>query len=270
MTSNGILCFYENTPTGCLKPECTFIHSRPRVNLRDSPTIRRKKISFEYYLFIYRFIASSTNLVKNDATKPVPTGVSPSTSVTESNANPSQSTNSSFFFLFKFHFKAILHIDETPSVIPNTTNESPLKSDVSAPTVKTETITRRIAVSSSDTEPSNEKKNSSDAQTNNSSLSKSTTRSIITDSPKPNQEEIQPPSPITTNQSRLVVNRNVVIGESTRVPTRKIVQTTPSSNRVVVSSDSIISSTKGKKNNTDSIEQENETKKFKSNSQPSK
>ncbi len=44
MVSNGILCFYENTPTGCLKPECTFIHSRPRINLRTTPTIRRKKI----------------------------------------------------------------------------------------------------------------------------------------------------------------------------------------------------------------------------------
>jgi len=38
----GVPCLYENTATGCLKPECVFIHSRPRVNLRNSPTIQRK------------------------------------------------------------------------------------------------------------------------------------------------------------------------------------------------------------------------------------
>ncbi len=90
---------------------------------------------------------------------------------------------------------------------------------------------------------------------------------MITDSPKRNEEET------TTTQSRLIVNRNVVLAESTSVPTRKVVQTTPSSsssNRIVVSSDTVNSPSKGKKNDIDLIEQENDTKKFKRDSQSSK
>jgi len=166
-------------------------------------------------------------------------------------------------FRFEFLFRNILYIDETQSVIPIATIESSSNSDTSSPIIKTETITRRIAVPT-DIELSNEKKDLSDNNNNNLSLAKSTNRSVITDSLKTNQEEI------TTTQSRLVVNRNVVLGESTSVPIRTIFQTTPSSNRVVVSSDSIISSSKGKKNEADVIEQENETKKFKSDSQTSK
>jgi hypothetical protein len=166
-------------------------------------------------------------------------------------------------FLFKFRFENVLYLDEPQTVIPITTTESPSNSETSSPIVKTETVIRRIA-GPSDIEPSNEKKNLPDNSNNNQSLAKPTTRSIITDSPKINQEEM------TTNQSRLVVNRNVVIGEPTNVPIRTIVQTTPSSNRVVVSSDSIISPSKGRKNNADVIEQENETKKFKSDAQSSK
>ncbi len=41
--SNGMKCFYENTPMGCLKLDCTFVHLRSRSNLRNSPTLRRKK-----------------------------------------------------------------------------------------------------------------------------------------------------------------------------------------------------------------------------------
>jgi hypothetical protein len=41
--SSGITCFYENTPMGCLKLDCTFVHLRPRPNIRNSSTTRRKK-----------------------------------------------------------------------------------------------------------------------------------------------------------------------------------------------------------------------------------
>jgi hypothetical protein len=141
-------------------------------------------------------------------------------------------------------------------------------SDKSSPVVKTEIIIpRRIAVPS-DIKQTNEKKNLSDNNTNNSSLIKSTctTRSVITDSPKRNEEEIK------TTQPRLVVNRNVVIADTNSVSNRKVVQTAPpsSSNRVVVSSGSINSPSKGKKKDVDLIEQENNTKKFKRDSQSSK
>ncbi len=129
----------------------------------------------------------------------------------------------------------------------------------SSPIIKPETVTRRIAIPS-DIESSNEKKDLSDNKTNNLSSTKSTTRSIITNSPKTNQEEI------TTTQSRLVINRNVVIGEPATISSRTIVQT----NRVVVSSDSMKSLSKGKKNDADLVEQENQTKKFKPDSQSSK
>lgn len=129
----------------------------------------------------------------------------------------------------------------------------------SSPIIKPETVTRRIAIPS-DIESSNEKKDLSDNKTNNLSSTKSTTRSIITNSPKTNQEEI------TTTQSRLVINRNVVIGEPATIQSRTIVQT----NRVVVSSDSMKSLSKGKKNDADLVEQENQTKKFKPDSQSSK
>jgi hypothetical protein len=155
-------------------------------------------------------------------------------------------------FLSKFLFEIILYLDETPPPIPMPTIES-------SPIIKPETVTRRIAIPS-DIESSNEKKDLSDNKTNNLSSTKSTTRSIITNSPKTNQEEI------TTTQSRLVINRNVVIGEPATISSRTIVQT----NRVVVSSDSMKSLSKGKKNDADLVEQENQTKKFKPDSQSSK
>ena len=46
VVNNGITCFYENTPMGCLKPDCTFVHLRPRPNLRSPSTSRRKKFFF--------------------------------------------------------------------------------------------------------------------------------------------------------------------------------------------------------------------------------
>jgi hypothetical protein len=158
----------------------------------------------------------------------------------------------------KFFYENLLHLDET------TPTSISLTPDTSATIVKTETVTRRIAIPS-DTELTNETKDLSANNNNNPSSTKSTTRSVITDSPKINSEETT-----TSSQPRLVVNRNVVIGESTNVPTRTIVQTAPSSNRVVVSSNNINSPSKGKKNNVDSVEEEIETKKFKSDSQSSK
>ncbi len=159
--------------------------------------------------------------------------------------------------------KTFLHLDETTSITPTSTS---LNSDTPSPIVKSEIVVRRIAIPS-DTELSNETKDSSMNNNTHPSSTKSTTRSIITDSPKINSEETTTPP----SQPRLVVNRNVVIGESTNnVPIRTIVQTAPSSNRVVVSSNSINSSSKGKKNDNDSIEEKIEAKKFKSDSQSSK
>ncbi|CAF0790558.1 unnamed protein product [Rotaria sordida] len=234
MISNGILCFYENTATGCLKLDCTFIHSRPRMNLRNTSIIR----------------PTSTNLIKKDATKSIVNntpsiGIPQTTSVSNANINSSQPT-----------------ISETQLVMPiNTIESSSSNSDTSLPILKTETITRRIAVPS-DINQSNDDKNLSDnnnnTNNNNPSLNKSTIRSVITDSPDANQEEI------TTTQSRLGVNRNVVIAETTSVPKRKIVRTTlsssSSSNRVVVSSE------KDKKADIDLVGQENDTKKIKQDS----
>ncbi|CAF0760667.1 unnamed protein product [Rotaria sp. Silwood1] len=239
--TNGILCFYENTAMGCLKLDCTFIHSRPRMNLRNTSTIR----------------PSSTNLIKKDATKPLvnntlSTGIQQTKPVPSANINSSQPT-----------------INETQVVIPISTIKSSSNSHTPLPILKTETIARRTAASL-DIDQSNENKNLSNNTNNNNtnnilSLNKST-RSVITDSPKTIQEEV------TTPQSRLVVNRNVVIAETNCVPNRKIVRTTlssspTSSNRVVVSSDSINSSEKDKKTDIDLIGQENDAKKIKQDSQ---
>ncbi|CAF1204585.1 unnamed protein product [Adineta steineri] len=228
MVNNGILCFYENTPTGCLKLDCTFIHSRPRMNLLNPSTIR----------------PVTTNFVRKDVTKSLITNI-PSTDIPEAKliTNSSQST-----------------INEPQSIIPNTPLES--TSVMTSPsTVKNETIIRRVAIPPAG-ESSNEIKDSSD---NNHSVIKSTTRSVITDSTKEAQEEI------TTSQSRLIVNRNVVLTEPSNISTRKVVQTKPSpsssSNRVVVSADTVKSPSKGKKNDADCSEQENKTKRFKQDSQ---
>jgi len=242
------------------------------MNLRNTSIVRRKR-TFLFFLNIidylfYFILASSTNLINNDVIKPIAsnilsTGIPQTTSISGSNINSPQPTISSFCFYLNFFSKTVLCLDETPSVIPITTIESSSDTDTPSPIVKTETVKRRIAAPS-DVESSNEKKNLSDNNNNNLSLAKSTTRSIITDSSKTNQEEI------TTTQSRLVVNRNVVISESMNVPNRTIVQTIPSSNRVVVSSNSIISPSKGKTKDVDLVEQENKIKKFKQDSQSSK
>ncbi|UJR10445.1 hypothetical protein I4U23_014649 [Adineta vaga] len=52
-SSNGISCFYENSSMGCLKPDCIYVHLRPRPHLRNSSTVR----------------SSATNLINKDAIK---------------------------------------------------------------------------------------------------------------------------------------------------------------------------------------------------------
>lgn len=156
----------------------------------------------------------------------------------------------------------VLHLDGTPTEIPISIIEPSSKADTTSPILKTETLPRRIALTS-DIAQQNETETSLD---NNANLNKSTTRSVITNAPETTQEETTTPP-----QSRLVLNRNVVIGESPGGPNRKIVQTTlTSSNRIVVSSNNSKSPDKVKRTDIDVMEQENNRKKLKSDTPPSK
>ena len=125
-------------------------------------------------------------------------------------------------------------------------------SDTTVPETKTETITRRIAISAN-MESIDDKKDLSKSQDSNSSSAKCSTRSVVTDS---KSEE-------TTSRPRLVINRNVLIGESTNASTRSVIPSTAlsSSNRVVVSSDIINSTVKEKQTKEDSNNEEIEIKK---------
>ncbi|CAF1267867.1 unnamed protein product [Adineta steineri] len=60
--NNGITCAYENSPTGCLNPNCTFFHLRSRPNSRSSLNVR----------------PSTTNLVNKEVIKPTIVANSPS------------------------------------------------------------------------------------------------------------------------------------------------------------------------------------------------
>jgi hypothetical protein len=81
MLASGILCFYENTPMGCLKLDCTFVHSRPRAHINSSARVRCKTMRSNcidistkdicVYLVVFVFLATMTNLVNKDAIKPV-------------------------------------------------------------------------------------------------------------------------------------------------------------------------------------------------------
>ncbi|CAF1124354.1 unnamed protein product [Rotaria sordida] len=188
--NNGITCFYENTPMGCLKLDCTFVHLRPRPTLRNPSTFR----------------PSTTNLVNKDAIK--------STTITNSPSTPSnnipQITNDSI---------PSPEINSSQTSTPKI--EIPLTStEISSSTISNETIPRRIAV-----------------PIENEQI-ETTNRNVITDSTEKNQEDTKPTT--TTTQSRIVGNRNVVIAETANTSNRKIVQGT--TNRVVVSSDTINSS----------------------------
>lgn len=160
------------------------------------------------------------------------------------------------------------YLGESQVVIPITTTESSPDSAIPLPIVKIDPTARRIAIQT-DTDQSNDTNNSSENSNPSPSLHKSNSRSVITDSPKKNQEIT---TTTTTTQSRLVVNRNVVISDTTSVPNRKIVQTTlaSSSNRVVVSSNSINPMEKNKLIDINPVEQENDKKKFKKDAPSSK
>ncbi|CAF0864086.1 unnamed protein product [Adineta ricciae] len=201
MIGNGILCFYENTPMGCLKLECTFIHSKPRTHLRNAPVIR----------------PSAGALVNKDVSKPIvitslPIDTPPQiTPITTSGNNITQAT------------------------LPTTTLEP-------SSTVKSDSIPRRIAVTSNSEAKMEIKTQPDQSETNRSSI-KSTTRSVITDC------------------------RSVVTAEPPAIPNRKILKTPiSSSTRVVVTSDKT-HSPKGKSDDPDLNGQENTTKKFKPNCQ---
>ncbi|CAF2389470.1 unnamed protein product [Rotaria sp. Silwood2] len=191
--NNGISCFYENTPMGCLKLDCTFVHSRPRPTVRNPSTLR----------------SSATNLVNKDAIK--------STAITNPSSTPSsilQTTNDSI---------SSPQIDSSQSSIPKV--EILLTStEIPSSTIPNETIPRRVAVPIENEQ------------------TETTNRNVITDSTEKNQEDTKTTitTTTTTTQSRVVGNRNVVIAESANTSNRKIVQGT--TNRLVVSSDTINSS----------------------------
>lgn len=224
MISNGIMCFYENMPTGCLKVDCTFIHTRPRVHLTNPSLVR----------------SSSMNLIKKEVSK------SPSTST------PPVS----------------IPVVPMPSTLVepasnNTTTTTTIEADPISPKRKTEIAVRRVALNT-DNETTIEK-----PTTPVENSLKVTTRSVITSVSEEKSEETNS----NTNSNRLVVNRNVVRPEPFNTPTRTIVQAT-TSNRVVVRSETNLSSSsssvlKVKRNSDDVdklVEQENQTKKLKSDS----
>ncbi|CAF1368691.1 unnamed protein product [Adineta ricciae] len=216
---NGILCFYENTPMGCLKLECTFIHSKPRTHLRNAPVIR----------------PSAAALAHKDVSKPI--DITP------------------------------VPIDTPPQITPIATSENnitqaTLSTTALKPssTVKSDSIPRRIAVTSN-SEAKMEIKTQSDQSETSRSPIISTTRSVITDCKKVDQEEK------LVIQSRIVIGPSAVIAEPSAIPNRKILQTSlSSSTRVVVTSDKT-QSLKQKSNDPDQNRQENTTKKFKSSCQ---
>ncbi len=58
---------------GCLKHDCTYIHTRSRLNPRNSPSPRRRKnFHFITQYSFDEFLASTTNLVNKDVIKPSP------------------------------------------------------------------------------------------------------------------------------------------------------------------------------------------------------
>ena len=176
---------------GCLKLDCTFVHLRSRPNSRNSSTPRRKK----YFELVVEFLfdsllASTTNLVNKEVTKP------PSPVI-----NPPPST-----------------VNELVPTPPPPPPPPVPKIEIPSPA---EPVIQRI--------------------------------SPPAESPEKKSDDTKAPT-------RTIVNRNVVVAESSR----KVVQGTIP-NRVVVSSDSIKSSKKPS-NDSDSdlddlIEQENETSK---------
>ena len=249
MVSNGIMCFYENMPTGCLKVDCTFIHTRPRVHLTNPSLVRCTWIvkillhNLNSSMFLLN-LASSMNLIKKEVSK-----------------SPSSSTP-----------PVSIPVVPMPSTLVepasnNTTTTTTIEADPISPKRKTEITVRRVALNT-DNETTIEK-----PTTPVENSLKVTTRSVITSVSEEKPEETNS----NTNSNRLVVNRNVVRPEPFNTPTRTIVQAT-TSNRVVVRSETNLSSSsssvlKVKRNSDDVdklVEQENQTKKLKSDSPTSK
>lgn len=146
----------------------------------------------------------------------------------------------------------------------NTTTTT-TEADPISPKRKTEIVVRRVALNTDNEAPIEKPTNSVE------NVTKVTTRSVITSVSEEKPEETNS----NTNSNRLVVNRNVVRPEPMNTPTRTIVQAT-TSNRVVVRSETNPSSSsilKVKRNSDDVdklVEQENQTKKLKSDSPTSK
>ena len=98
MVGNGILCFYENTATGCLKPECTFIHSRPRVHLRNNPSVIRRKKTILQFILIIQYVSLLAALTNPTKTVLNDTPVTIVTQVPEAKPDPPLLVKSAFCF----------------------------------------------------------------------------------------------------------------------------------------------------------------------------
>jgi hypothetical protein len=142
--------------------------------------------------------------------------------------------------------------------------ESTITSDVPMLQATNELVSRRIAVTH-ETEQSIDTMSSSNPSS--SMLTRGINRCVITHSSEDKTDDT------AVAPSRLVINRNVVLAESAGASSRTIVPII-SSNRIVVSSDHdqscpLSSTTANVKRcsieSDNSIEQENNTKKFKSN-----
>ena len=219
------------------------------------------------------------NLINKEISTPA---VVPSSTPIESTSTTTISapTISSFSFssernvFYNISFFFLRYVDETQPIVQEKPSTQP---DPSSPTRKGEIIVRRVAVNP-DNDASTEK-TKDPAENSTSSSAKVSTRSIITSS---TSEEKVDETSNNTNSTRVVVNRNVVRPELVNNgSTRTIVQAT-TSNRVVVRSETNVSSPssssstvslKMKRNQSDVdkfIEQENETKKLKTDSPSSK
>ena len=206
--------------TGCLKPDCPFMHSRSRLNLRN-PTIPRRKScvrhcqsNSNYPLFIQ--LASTTNLINNDVSKAtIPNTIISTTPV------PITTT----------HTEPVSTKPESPKTTekPRTPSPPPIVTIEKKPVeVSLAPVVERRPIEKIESQP---------------------TRSVVTSVSTTESEEKKSNGNL---QSRLVVNRAVVIAETNSKPTRTIVHAT--SNRVIVSSNSVKSIPQQKQINTTNME----------------
>lgn len=154
-------------------------------------------------------------------------------------------------------------IDETPATASITPLELSSTPDRLSPVGKKSTVPRRVAVLS-ESESSKERVDSTEISS--TSGPKVTVRSVIPHSSERKSDDS------STTQSRLVVNRNVVLAEPVSSPSRKIVQSMTPTRVVLASTPAPSPSSKLKRNETKAdklTEQENKSKKFKSESRSS-